>query len=530
MDLRGRLGSSPMTFAADRASIGPGGSFAVAGARLALGEGDGDLRLRLSRLGGTIGAAVSGDFDGLDASLAAVPLDVSEGSGSWAFADQTLDVLADRFLLTDRQDPQRFEPLIGRAAGLEFSNGLISANADLYPAAGGPLLARVDLSHDLDRSAGGADIDVPGIRFAQGFQPDDLTFLTKGVVAKVDGVVTGSGRIDWSASGVTSSGAFSSDDLDFAAAFGPVEGASGTVRFSDLLALTTEPAQTIRVASVNPGIEVLDGTFTFSLRDGEFLDVEGGVLQFAGGDLIVRPLRMQIGAAEERRYVFEVRGLDASLFVERLELSNISATGVFDGMLPLIFDANGDGRIENGLLVSRPPGGNIAYVGELTYEDLNPIANFAFDALRSLDYRTMTVLMDGPLTGELVTRVEFDGVTQGDGAKRNFLTRRLGRLPIAFRINIRAPFAKMLASLASISDPAMVRDPRDLGLVDGNGTRLRPSVTGEEAEAEALNDAVDALTAPPNPQPANPAPPPDPSGPDEQAATPIQRKESENMP
>src|SRR5690606_18621440 len=106
-------------------------------------------------------------------------------------------------------------------------------------------------------------------------------------------------------------------------------------------------------------------------------------------------------------------GLEAARFVERMELNNLGATGVFDGTVPVVFDAMGNGRLEGGLLLSRPPGGNVSYVGELTYEDLSPMANYAFDMLRSLDYRQMSVQMDGPLIGEIVTRVRFDGVSQG---------------------------------------------------------------------------------------------------------------------
>ena len=61
------------------------------------------------------------------------------------------------------------------------------------------------------------------------------------------------------------------------------------------------------------------------------------------------------------------------------------------------------------------------------------------------------------------------GVTQGAGAKRNFITRRFARLPIQFNINIRAPFQKLIGSYKSIYDPTFIRDPRSLGLVDGAG-------------------------------------------------------------
>ena len=131
-----------------------------------------------------------------------------------------------------------------------------------------------------------------------------------------------------------------------------------------------------------------------------------------------------------------------------------------------MFDENG-GRLEGGQLISRPPGGNVSYVGALSYKDLSTMANFAFDALKSLDYRRMQIDLNGPLEGEIVTRVSFDGIAQGAGAKRNFLTQRFAKLPIRFNISIRGPFHQLMTSFKSLYDPSYVRDPRDLGLIGG---------------------------------------------------------------
>ena len=160
-----------------------------------------------------------------------------------------------------------------------------------------------------------------------------------------------------------------------------------------------------------------------------------------------------------------------------MELSNIDATGTFDGTLPIIFDDSGNGRIEGGLLIARAPGGNVSYVGELSREDLGTLANFAFDALRSLDYKQMSIAMDGSLTGEIVTRVRFDGVKQGANARRNFVTRRFENLPIRFNVNVTAPFYSLLTSIKSMYDPASVRDPRELGLLTDDGRVLQRAVS-----------------------------------------------------
>jgi hypothetical protein len=86
-----------------------------------------------------------------------------------------------------------------------------------------------------------------------------------------------------------------------------------------------------------------------------------------------------------------IDGLDAAQFILRMEMANLTATGVFDGRLPAIFDATGGTS-----WAARSPraGGNVSYVGALTYKDLSAMAN-AFRALRSLDYRSMTIAMRG---------------------------------------------------------------------------------------------------------------------------------------
>ena len=248
-----------------------------------------------------------------------------------------------------------------------------------------------------------------------------------------------------------------------------MQGLAGTVTFTDLLGLVTPPHQVLTIAAINPGVEVDNGTVAFQMQPGRVLAVEGASWPFLDGQLTLLPTRMTLGAAEERRYELVVHGLDAAKFLVHMNVSNLSATGHFDGDLPLVFDREGNGSIVGGMLSSRPPGGTVSYVGELSYRDLTPIANYAFRTLRSLRYRQMEIGMDGPIAGEIVTRVGMDGIAQGPGAKRNFITRQIARLPIRFNVNIRAPFYQLLGSFRSFFDPTLVADPRSVGLLDAQG-------------------------------------------------------------
>lgn len=477
LDLAGRLADTPVRLRSGPVGFAYPGALSARAVDVALGPAATASTFRISNLTATFGRDIAGRFDDADIRLFQVPLNLEQASGNWRYAGGTLSLADGAFRLVDRQAVPRFNPLVSEGGTLTLRDNVIRAEATLREPSSQRAVTDVDIVHSLASGTGHADLAVNDLQFDPQLQPATLTQLAKGVVARVRGVVRGTGRIDWNERGVTSRGSFSSDNLDFAAAFGPVKGASGTVEFTDLLALTTAPNQRIRIGAVNPGIEVADGELVFSLRDGQFLGVEGATWPFMGGTLTLRSTSLNLGTSEERRYVFEIEGLEAAQFVQRMELSNIAATGTFDGTLPIVFDTDGNGRIEGGLLVARPPGGNVSYVGELTREDLGTMANFAFDALKSLDYKQMSVAMDGPLTGEIVTRVRFDGVKQGSGARRNFITRRFENLPIRFNLNVTAPFYQLITSLKSMYDPASVRDPRELGLLTDDGRVLKRAVS-----------------------------------------------------
>jgi hypothetical protein len=485
LQLRGNLEETPIRLASGPVGIAWPGALSARAIAVELGEPASATRFTITDLSARLGEDIGGTFNGTDVLLAAVPLDIREAGGAWNFAGGVLSLSGLSFRIEDRQEEDRFHPLVSRGGGLTLADNVIRTAFTLQHPASGTRVADVGVVHDLSDAAGHADLAVPGVTFGTGFQPRDISELAYGVVSLVEGTVTGEGRVDWNSEAVTSTGRFSSDGINLAAAFGPVRGARGTVVFTDLIGLTTAPDQRISIDAVNPGIEVNDGVVLFSLNDGTRLELAGAEWPFLGGRLSMQPLVMNIGSPEVRRYVFQIEGLEAARLIERMELNNLAATGTFDGLLPVEFDAMGNGRLEGGMLSARPPGGHLSYVGQLTYEDLSFVGNFAFQALRDLNYDRMEVLLDGPLTGELVTRVRLDGVRQGATAQTNFITRRIAELPIRLVVNLRAPFYQMISSMRSLYDPASVRDPRGLGLLTDDGRTLRAIVNGQDLPENA---------------------------------------------
>jgi hypothetical protein len=475
LELAGRLGETPIRIRSGPVIFAMPGTLAASGIEVALGQDTTISHFRIGNLDARVGKDIAGRFAGSDVRLSAVRFDILDGAGEWRYAGGRLILAKGVFRFADRETAERFRPLAGQDGTLELSENTITATATLREPGSGREVVHVAVHHDLGTGKGNAGLAVPGIAFDAELQPDTLSPLALGVIANAHGILRGSGRVDWTPEKITSSGSFTTDGLDFAAAFGPVKGASGTLVFTDLLGLVSAPEQQIRIASINPGIEVDDGLLIYELHPDSVLAIKRGLWPFLDGKLTLLPVTMRLGVAEERRYTLVIDGLNAARLIERMELANLAATGVFDGTLPLIFDENG-GRIEKGELRARAPGGNVSYVGALTYKDLSPMANFAFDALKSLDYTSMTIGMNGPLQGEIITRVQFSGIRQGATAKRNFLTERIAGLPIRFNVNLRAPFFQLASSFRSLYDPAYIRDPRTLGLIGPGGKPIAPAV------------------------------------------------------
>ena len=131
--------------------------------------------------------------------------------------------------------------------------------------------------------------------------------------------------------------------------------------------------------------------------------------------------------------MIEIVGLEAARFVERMELNNFAATGVFDGVIPIVFDEMGNGHLEGGNLASRAPGGNLSYVGQLTYEDLSYVGKLGLQRAARSAVQPRRNPVDGPLTGEIVTRVQLRRDRPGgNGAKANFITRQIANCRLNF--------------------------------------------------------------------------------------------------
>jgi hypothetical protein len=461
---------------------------------LRLGKPDSPMVLETTKLTGSfVGAGVSGAFAGGRSTIGNVPLLLSDASGKWLVhhGDLSIDANAQ---VTDRDPNPRFYALKSDNLHFTLAGGYVRATGTLKHPASGTRVTDVAIEHRLSTGAGHATLDVSALTFGERLQPEELTRLTDGVIAFVNGTIGGQGRIDWDSGGkVTSSGDFSTAHLDLAAPFGPVTGIRGTIHFNDLLALTTAPGQIMTVESINPGILVENGVVHYQLLPGQLVKIERGEWPFMGGRLILQETVLNFNKSNAKRLTFEVVGFDAKTFIDSLGFKEIDATGKFDGVLPMIFDEDG-GRIVGGRLDARAPGGTLSYVGVVNKSNLGMMANIAFDSLKELRYRSMIVRLDGDLAGEFATRLTIEQLGLGgtSGAAK-ILRNSFKKVPFRFNITIKGPFRSLIQTAKSYRDPRQQIGtvlPKPLEDVPGIVTEVRRREEDQQKSQTPVKETV----------------------------------------
>ncbi|HEX5258502.1 MAG TPA: YdbH domain-containing protein [Sphingomicrobium sp.] len=496
--LNGRLGSSPLHLAASNGLI-TGKQFAFNSLAMRLGKPTSPVVFDASRLTGSFaGSTLRGNFSGAKATIGQVPLLLSDATGRWLYRNSDLTV--DSALTVSDVDPDpRFYPLRSNDVHMTIAGDYVRATGSLHLPATGSLITNVNIEHRLSTESGHALLDVPGLAFGPNFQPDQLTRLTEGVVALVNGMVHGQGRIDWSAGGkVSSTGDFSTANMDLAAPFGPVTGLSTTLHFTNLLGIETAPHQVATVQLINPGIPVSNGVITYQLLPHDLVKIERGEWPFMGGKLILDETVLNFGSPSAKRLTFELQGFDAKQFVDSLGFQGLELTGTFDGVLPMIFDENG-GRIVGGRLDSRPPGGELKYTGT---KPAGLAPGIAFDLFSDIRYRSMIVRLNGDLAGEFATNLTIEGPSLGPtrGLVAGLVHKVFSQIPMRLNVNINGPFRALIQMAKAFKDPTQVIAPVMPFPVDSPALKVDVLSTTKN-EQQTTEPA-------PQKQPANPSPPP----------------------
>ena len=398
------------------------------------------------------GSGISGTFAGARSTIGNVPLAAFGCDGRWRYFRNDLTVNGS-LNLSDRSETPRFYTLQSNDFQVTLSGDDIRAGGTLLHPASGTEVTDVTIRHALSSGNGQAVLDVPGITFGEGLQPEELTRLTEGVIALVQGTRSRARRDQLERRReVTSTGSFSTAGYGLRGAVRPGHRADDDGQFHRSPRPRNAPDQSATVASINPGILVENGVIRYQLLPNQLVKVERGEWPFMGGRLILQETVLNFGRPSPKRLTFEVQGFNAEMFVDSFGFEGIDITGTFDGVLPMIFDENG-GRIVGGRLDARQPGGEFSYNG--TKPKAGIAVGLAFDLLSNIRYQKMTIRLDGDLAGEFATRFEIDDVSLGNrgGFVAGLARNAFKKVPMRVNLSVKGPFRALIQMAKGFKDP-----------------------------------------------------------------------------
>ncbi len=304
-----------------------------------------------------------------------------------------------------------FEPLVLKAEG-RFEMDRLVMNGTLAGVSGDQSYGTLELIHNVSEGAGSAVFDSKSLRFApDGLQPYDLTEKLRGLAVDTTGQITALAKAAWSSEGLTTSGELGLRNLSFSTfRLGRIEGVSGTIKFTDLLAVESEPEQlvTIDVINLTPDLVLQDGRIQLSLQGPGAARLDGAVWPFAGGTLRIDPTTWKTDAALQQ-VAISVERMKAEEILKIFKVPDLEVTGTLSGRFPIEID--GASAIIRDARLEALGDGRISYTGQAG-EDASTADRYAkltFDALKNFQYEVLSLTADGSLTGQMMLKLGLAG-------------------------------------------------------------------------------------------------------------------------
>ncbi|MEM1436221.1 MAG: YdbH domain-containing protein [Pseudomonadota bacterium] len=329
-------------------------------------------------------------------------------------------------------DTLDLRPLAGTFAGT-LAGTALTLTGELQP---GALSLPVTFNYDLATGAGRATMNIAETVTAPTF--DQLFLNWPQAYALTSGQLSGAFSValaDGAPSRMTSS----------------VKLTGGTVRYRDyqLLGVSTDlelewlpdrlwaTGQRVRVQQVDLGFPVTDLTAALSYEATaahRWLRFDDLGARLLGGTATAGGFSIDLNAPQNA-FTVELSGLALEELVA-LEGDEVSGTGTLDGRLPIDLQADGV-RIQDGDLVSRPPGGVIRLSDRFAAPTGEPGLDFALTALSDFTYSTLLATVDYAPAGDLALSLRLQG--QNPKVEQ-------GR-PIHYNVNVTENVPALLESL-----------------------------------------------------------------------------------
>ena len=298
---------------------------------------------------------------------------------------------------------------------------------------------------DVTKLSGSAGIESRDLQFEPGgLQPWRLSDRLRGVFTDARGGLAASARFDIVEGKIEGTGQVSVSEFGFQTTrLGRVQGVNGTVTFSELLALTTEPGQTILVERLNPGVPLENGEIIFQLVEGTQFKVESASFPFAGGTLALPSFVWTLGG-EQQNIEVTADAIELAKLVEVLKLPDTRATGTVSGRFPIDIDGTNI-LVRDARLKADATGGYISYQGSAgdSAGAADPNAKMAFEALKDFDFTVLELGLDGNVRDRMTISLILEGksrkgIAYGDG--NQVLTGQ----PFLFTITVNSALGELL--------------------------------------------------------------------------------------
>jgi hypothetical protein len=243
----------------------------------------------------------------------------------------------------------------------------------------------------------------------------------------------------WSDGGLQSDASVDVEGLTFqgpGVAVAQTRDVTGTLTFSELIPLTSEGVQELRIGALDlRALQLVDGVVRFDMPGDDTVGIASATFPWFGGRLFATD--GGVGFDGSTAIALEASGIELGTVLSYIDVNGLSGEGRIGGRLPL----RSEGLsivIDDGVLTSEGPG-VIRYVGGAAdaIGEANEGARLAADIIEEIRYDRLVAGIDGQLDGDLLLNLRFEGASDVDldagGAAE------VVRAPVILRANIEVP-------------------------------------------------------------------------------------------
>ncbi|NWG93125.1 MAG: YdbH domain-containing protein [Parvularculaceae bacterium] len=318
----------------------------------------------------------------------------------------------------------------------------------------GQPLGKGEGGHEVRTGRGEAIFDSGILTFKYGLQPDGIIPALRGVISSATGTTEGRARFAWAPNELGSSATVNLDDVSFAGpgvAVTRTEGVAGKIVFSNLSPVATAGEQTLSIRKIDlDALKLENGGMRFEMPGDETLRVAEAEFPWFSGVIGVYDAAINIGGGTAQTSL-QIDDVDLGQLLKYPNVEGLSGEGKIEGVLPIVFEG-GRAFIRSGVL-SAKGGGLIRYENKNAEPafQANEQTRLAYEVLKEVRFRNLSLVIDGPLDGELNFKIVFDGEGAIPVKTRAGSTRVLS--PIIYRLTMNVPLLKLAQGAKAAVDP-----------------------------------------------------------------------------